>query len=98
MAESHPVQPDQLERVVAGLQDLGFIARVHSLGVGRQCVRVVLPGGAEALWDADGAAGLEAQVMRNGILVGYCPQVPGSADFTDEQIIWAIARAEYVGG
>lgn len=87
-----------MERVVAGLQELGFIARVHSMGVGRTCVRVVLPSGAEALWDADGAAGLEAQVMRDGVLVGYCPEIPGSQDFSEEQMVWAIARAEYVGG
>lgn len=83
---------------MAGLEQLGVIARVHSMGVGRTCVRVVLPTGAEALWDSDGAAGLEAQVMRDGVLVGYCPTIPGSMDFTESQMVMAIARAEYVGG
>lgn len=83
---------------MAGLQELGIIARVHSMGVGQTCVRVVLPNGAEALWDSDGAAGLEAQVMRDGVLVGYCPTIPGSMDFSEAQLVAAIARAEYVGG
>lgn len=98
MAESAIMQPEQVEQVVTGLQKMGFIAGQWSMGVGQRCVRVVLPGGAEAIWDADGAAGLEAQVMRDGMLVGYCPEIPGSADFTVEQMIQAIARAEYVGG
>jgi hypothetical protein len=92
------MQSEQVEQVVAGLQGLGMIAGVWSIGVGRTCVRVVLPGGAEALWDTDGAAGLEAQVMRDGVLVGFCPLIPGSADFTVPEMVYAIARAEYVGG
>jgi hypothetical protein len=58
-------------------------------------VRITLPDGREALWDTDGAAGLEAQVLRNGVLVGFVPVIAGSEDFTEEQIVDAIARTDY---
>src|SRR5881227_2191406 len=48
---------------------------VYSVGV-----RVVIPDGREAIWDNDGAAGLEAMVLRDGVLVGFVPQIPDSAD------------------
>jgi hypothetical protein len=56
---------------------------------------VALPDGREALWDTDGTAGLEAQVMRNGMLVGFVPVIEGSEDFTDDQVIDTIARTDY---
>jgi hypothetical protein len=58
-------------------------------------VRIVLPDGREALWDVDGAAGLEAQVMRDGMLVGFVPKIPGSEGYTVEQTVEAIAAAVY---
>lgn len=58
-------------------------------------VRVQLPGGREAEWDTDGTAGLEAQVMRDGMLVGYVPEIEGSEDFDEPQIVEAIARTDY---
>lgn len=64
-------------------------------GVTQFGVRVALPDGREALWDTDGTAGLEAQVLRNGVLVGFVPVIEGSEDFTEEQVIDAIARADY---
>jgi len=85
----------EVEEVVAGLAERGFIATVHRPALNRVCVRVVLPGGAEALWDTDGALGLEAQVMANGMLVGFVPTIPGSAHFDVAQTIEAIARADY---
>jgi hypothetical protein len=88
----------EVEEVVAALNERGFVATVHRPALNRVCVRVVLPGGAEALWDADGAAGLEAQVMANGMLVGFVPAIPGSAGFDVAQTIDAIAAARYVGG
>ena len=51
--------------------------------------------GREALWDADGASGLEAQIMRDGILVGFVPQISGSPGFDEAQVIQAIAAADY---
>lgn len=89
------MRADEVEQVVAGLTELGFIATVHRPGINRVCVRVVLPGGSEALWDTDGAAGLEAQVMANGMLVGFVPAIPGSARFGIPETIAAIAGTDY---
>ncbi len=58
-------------------------------------VRVSLPGGREAEWDNDGTAGLEAQVMLDGMLVGYVPLIEGSEDFDEAQVVDAIARTDY---
>jgi hypothetical protein len=58
-------------------------------------VRVSLRGGREAEWDTDGTAGLEAQVMLDGILVGYVPLIEGSEDFDEAQVVDAIARTDY---
>jgi hypothetical protein len=33
--------------------------------------------------------------MRNGMLVGFVPKIDGSEEFTDEQVIDAIARTDY---
>lgn len=92
------MQADEVEDVVAGLQARGFIATVHRPGLNRVCVRVVLPDGSEALWDTDGAAGLEAQVMADGMLVGFVPMIPGSWQFGVEQTVEAIANADYGRG
>jgi hypothetical protein len=82
-------------RVADALRDRGVNAHLLRAGLGRFGVRVSLPGGREAEWDTDGAAGLEAQVMRDGMLVGYVPQIEGSEDFSEPQIIDAIARTDY---
>ena len=58
-------------------------------------IRVVLPGDREAVWDTDGTAGLEAQVLGNGMLVGFVPNIEGSEDFTEQQVVEAIARTDY---
>jgi len=58
-------------------------------------VTIRLPDGREATWDSDGTAALEAQVMRNGMLVGYVPAIEGSEDFTEDQIVDAIVRTDY---
>jgi len=82
-------------RVVDALRDRGVNAHFLRGGVGQFGVRVSLPGGREAEWDTDGTAGLEAQVMRDGMLVGYVPQIDGSEDFDESQIVDAIARTDY---
>ena len=64
-------------RVVDALRGRGINAHLARGGVGQFGVRVSLPGGREAEWDTDGTAGLEAQVMRDGMLVGYVPQIDG---------------------
>jgi hypothetical protein len=58
-------------------------------------VRVTLTCGREAEWDTDGTAGLEAQVMRDGMLVGFVPLIEGSEDFDEAQVVDAIARTDY---
>jgi hypothetical protein len=68
-------------RVVDALRDRGVNAHLLRGGVGQ--------------WDTDGTAGLEAQVMRDGMLVGYVPQIEGSEDFDESQIVDAIARTDY---
>jgi len=92
------VQRDEVDVVVAGLQERGLFAHVQHSSENRVGVRVVLAGGDEAIWDVDGAAGLEAMVLRDGVLVGYVPQIPGSEDFTVAQAVEAIAAADYTTG
>jgi hypothetical protein len=65
-------------------------AGVYSVGV-----RVVIPDGREAIWDNDGAAGLEAMVLRDGVLVGFVPQIPDSDDLSAAEIAAIIAATDY---
>jgi hypothetical protein len=82
-------------RVADALRDRGVNAHLLRGSHGQFGVRVSLPGGREAEWDTDGTAGLEAQVMRDGMLVGYVPQIDGSEDFDEPEIVDAIARTDY---
>lgn len=82
-------------RVVDQLRDRGVNAHLLRANIGQYGVRVSLPGGRDAEWDTDGTAGLEAQVMQDGMLVGYVPQIDGSEDFDEAQIVDAIARTDY---
>ena len=81
-------------RVVDSLRDRGVNAHLYR-GNGHYGVRVTLPGGREAEWDTDGTAGLEAQVMQDGMLVGYVPEIEGSEDFSEAEVVDAIARTDY---
>ena len=83
------------QRVVAQLREHGVYARMEKAGVYEFGVRVRLPGGREAIWDSDGAAGLEAQVMLDGMLVGFVPVIPGSESYDDAQVVAAIATTDY---
>ncbi len=90
------VEEAQAERVVQLLRDRDIFASVsRRTGVYGVGVRVVIPDGREALWDNDGAAGLEAMVLRDGILVGFVPAIPDSDDLSDEQVVAVIAAADY---
>jgi hypothetical protein len=82
-------------RVVDALRDRGIDGHLAKVAVDQYGVRVKLHGAREAEWDTDGTAGLEAQVMRDGMLVGYVPKIEGSEDFTEEQVVDAIARTDY---
>ncbi|MFL6139917.1 MAG: hypothetical protein ACJ74O_19245 [Frankiaceae bacterium] len=85
-------------QVVERLRARGVFAHVHRGGVFQFGVRVVIPDGREAIWDADGAAGLEATIMRDGMLVGMVETIAGSEDFDVAQVVDAIAAADYGEG
>ena len=82
-------------RVVDRLRERGTNADLARVGVHQFGVMIRLPDGREATWDSDGTASLEAQVMRNGMLVGFVPEIEGSDEFTEDQIIDAIVRTDY---
>ena len=86
---------NKARRVVDALRDRGTDADLARVGVYQFGVTVRLPDGREATWDSDGTASLEAQVMRNGMLVGYVPAIEGSEGFTEEQSVDAILRTDY---
>jgi len=82
-------------RVADALRDRGINAHLLRAANGRFGISVSLPGGRLAEWDTDGTAGLEAQVMRDGMLVGFVPVIEGSEDYTEDQVIDAIQRTDY---
>ena len=89
------MQENEARRVVDALRERGVAAHVERPGVAQFGVRVALPDGRQAVWDTDGTAGLEAQVMRDGVLVGFVPHIRGSENFTEAQVVDAIARTDY---
>ena len=86
---------NKARRVVDTLRERGTDASLARVGVYQFGVSIRLPDGREATWDSDGTAALEAQVMRNGVLVGYVPSIEGSDEFTEEQVVDAIVRTDY---
>ncbi len=82
-------------RVVDALRERGVDARMEKAGVYQFGIAVKVPGARTAVWDSDGTLGLEAQVMRDGMLVGFVPVIEGSEDFDDAQVIDAILRTDY---
>ena len=86
---------NRARRVVDALRDRGTHADIARVGVYQFGVAIRLPDGRVANWDTDGTAGLEAQVMRNGMLVGFVPLIEGSEHFDEEQVIEAILRTDY---
>src|SRR5437016_9637930 len=89
------MEENRARRVADALRERGINAHFLRAGVGQFGVSVALPGGRQAEWDTDGTAGLEAQVMRDGMLVGFVPQIDGSEDFDEAQVVDAIARTDY---
>lgn len=84
------------EQVVERLRAQRIFAHVNRrVGVYNVGIRVVIPDGREAIWDNDGAAGLEAVVLRDGVLVGFVPQVPDSEDLDAAAIADIIAATDY---
>ncbi len=86
---------NRARRVVDALRERGIDAQTAKAGVYQFGVRVRLRDGREAIWDSDGTGGLEAQVMRNGMLVGFVPVIDDSEHFDEQQIVDAIARTDY---
>ncbi|MDQ1732239.1 MAG: hypothetical protein QOK10_2398 [Pseudonocardiales bacterium] len=89
------MEENRARRVTDALRERGINAQMAHAGVYQFGVRVSLGDGREAVWDTDGTAGLEANVMRDGVLVGFVPVIAGSEDFDDQQTIDAIARTDY---
>jgi len=89
------MEENEARRVTDRLREQGVDAAMERAGIYQFGVRVSLPDGRQAVWDSDGTAGLEAQVMRDGMLVGFVPSLPDSDDFTEEQVVDAIARTDY---
>ena len=86
---------DRARHVVDALRDRGVDAHVEKAGVYQFGVRVDLRDGRQAVWDSDGTDTLEAQVMLDGVLVGYVPVIDGSEDFDEAQVVDAIVRTDY---
>jgi hypothetical protein len=82
-------------RLVSELRARQVMAHVAEIGVYQFGIRVVIDNNIEALWDTDGAPGLDAEVLSDGVLVGFVPHIPGSEDFTDQQLVDAIAATTY---
>lgn len=89
------VEENRARRVVDELRSRGIDARMEKAGVYQFGIYVKVHSGRTAVWDTDGTAGLEAQVMRDGMLVGYVPSIAGSESFDDAQTVDAIARTDY---
>lgn len=89
------MEENRARRVVEGLRAHGVPATLKKVSVYQFGIAVHLPDGREAVWDADGSAGLEATVMADGMLRGFVPHIEGSEDWTDEQVVEAIWHTDY---
>ena len=89
------MEENRAQRVADALRDRGIDAHLETSGIDVFGVRVVLGGGREAIWGNEGTSALEAEVLLDGDLVGFVPEIPGSEAFGEAQIVDAIARADY---
>jgi hypothetical protein len=89
------MEENRAREVVEALRARGVGAQLEKAGVYQFGIRIDLPDGRQAVWDTDGTAGLEAQVMRNGMLVGFVPSIDGSEDFDEGAVVEAIANTDY---
>lgn len=87
---------NRARRVTDALRDRGINAHMENAGIDIYGVRVVLGGGREAIWGNEGTASLAAEVLLDGDLVGFIPEIAGSEAFDDAQVVDAIARADYL--
>jgi hypothetical protein len=86
---------NRARRVTDALRDRGIDAHMENAGIDVYGVRVVIGGGREAIWGNEGTTSLAAEVLLDGDLVGFIPEIPGSESFDDAQVVDAIARADY---
>ncbi|MGH3214773.1 MAG: hypothetical protein ACRDL9_09375 [Trebonia sp.] len=86
---------NRARRVTDALRDRGIDAHLETAGIDIYGVRVVLSGGREAIWGNEGTSSLEAEVLLDGDLVGFVPEIAGSEAFDEAQVVDAIARADY---
>ncbi len=86
---------NRARRITDALRDRGINAHLRKSGIDAYAVQVPAGGGREAVWGSEGTSGLEAEVLLDGDLVGYVPEIPGSDTFDEDQIVDAIARADY---
>ena len=86
---------NRARRITDAPRDRGIHAHLRKSGIDAYSVQVPAGGGREAIWGAEGTTGLEAEVLLDGDLVGFVPQIPGSDAFDEAQIVDAIARADY---
>jgi hypothetical protein len=86
---------NRARRVTDALRDRGIDAHLDNGGVDMYAVRVSIGDGRQAVWGREGTATLEAEVLLDGDLVGFVPEIPGSESFDDAQVADAIARADY---
>lgn len=89
------MQENRALRVTDALRERGIDAHLANLGVDVYGVRVCIGDGRDAIWGSEGTASLEAEVLLDGDLVGFVPEIPGSDSFDEAQIVDAIARADY---
>ncbi len=86
---------NRARRVADALRDRGIDAHLAKAGVDVYGVRVLVGDRREAVWGTEGTASLEAEVLLDGDLVGFVPEIPGSEAFDEAQVVDAIARADY---
>jgi hypothetical protein len=86
---------NRARRVADLLRDRGIDAHMENAGIDVYGVRVVIGDGREAIWGNEGTTSLAAEVMLDGDLVGFIPEIPGSESFDETQVVDAIARADY---
>src|SRR5262249_49356936 len=89
------MEENRARRVVDALRERGIEAHRQREGVEKFGGEVSLNDGRNAEWDTDGTIGLEAQVMQDGVVVGFGPKIDGSDDFDEAEIVDAIARTNY---
>lgn len=89
------MEEHKARRVVEALRELGVDAHLERPAVYQFGVAVQLPDGRRAVWDADSSDDLSAQVLRDGVLVGFVPSVRGSGRLDEAGIVEVIGATDY---